>query len=294
MRFLCRELADGALLAFLLKTAFPKELRSELLLCSDGKTNGHIGDIQFASDRHWTLFRSKSHIVPTSYGQPFPYISSLIFILTQTHFSNKQSTLITIVPAASDFGFLSGSAPSASPESQTQYHFLHRTPPAFLRFSSSKSSFTFDFPFKKFTIYFAPSSVRLFPTSHSPLSITRQIQHADRTRRFAQRQQHRQHSLLHDIVLYPSLRLGNSTRHEQFLQLRQRLLLQHSAQMLAPIGLQTHSADDQAAQHRRASALQSREEPVEHVRRVVICITEPRRAHRRGRGERDWGAGRRE
>lgn len=205
MRFLCRELADGALLAFLLKTAFSKELRSELLLYSDDKTNGHTGDIQFASDRHWTLFRSKSRIVPTSNGQPFPYISSLIFILTQTHFSNKQSTLITIVPAASDFGFLSGSAPSASPESQTQYHFLHHTPPALLRFSSSKSSFTFDFPFKKFTIYFAPSSVRLFPTSHSPLSITRQIQHADRTRRFAQRQQHRQHPLLHDIVLYPSL-----------------------------------------------------------------------------------------
>ena len=134
MRFLCRELADRALLAFLLKTAFSKELRSELLLYSDDKTNGHIGDIQFASDRHWTLFRSKSHIVPTSNGQPFPYISSLIFILTQTHFSNKQSTLITIVPAASDFGFLSGSAPSASPESQTQYHFLHRTPPALLRF----------------------------------------------------------------------------------------------------------------------------------------------------------------
>ena len=140
MRFLCRELADRALLAFLLKTAFLKELRSVLLLYSGGKTNGHIGDIQFASDRHWTLFRSKSHIVPTSYGQPFPYISSLIFILTQTHFSNKQSTLITIVPAASDFGFLSGSAPSASPESQTQYHFLHRTPLALLRFSSSKSS----------------------------------------------------------------------------------------------------------------------------------------------------------
>ena len=172
------------------------------MLYSDGKTNGHIGDRQLVSDRHWTLFRSKSHIVPISHSPLFPYISSLLLILTQTHFSNKHSTLITIVPAASDFGFLSGSAPSASPESQTRYHFLHHTPFALLRFSSSRSSFTFDFPFKKFTIYFAPSSVRLFPTSHSPPSATRQIQHSDRTRRFPQRQQHRQHSLLHNIVLY--------------------------------------------------------------------------------------------
>ena len=155
-----------------------------------------------------------------------PFFSSWVKLIFPT---NKQFTLITTVPSVLDFEFLFGSVLFAGPESRTQYHFLHLTPLSLLRFSSSKSSFTFDFPFKKFTIYLAPSSVRLFPTSHPLLSTTRQIQNPHRTRRFSQRQQHSEHSLLHDIVLYRSFSPRKATRHEKFLQLRQRFLLQHRA-----------------------------------------------------------------